>query len=67
MLVLFYILLIHSASTQRACDLHYNERSAVQVVTQTTIGLPLVTENKESTVKRDPIELRGEIVKKGYD
>ena len=57
--VLFYIFLIHSASTQRACNLYCDERS------QSGPTIQPVTRNQGSPGKRGPMGLRGEKGQKG--
>ena len=57
--VLYYIFLIHSASTQRACNLYCDERF------QSGPTLQSFTRNQGSPGKRGPMGLRGEKGQKG--
>ena len=57
--VLSYIFLIHSALTQRACNLYCDERS------QSGPTIQSVTGNQGSPGKRGPMGLRGEKGQKG--
>ena len=57
--VLFYIFLIHSASTQKSCNLYCYERSQSESIIQSDTG------NQGSPGETGPMGLRGEKGQKG--